>query len=370
MKKMILVCSLLTAMVFTACGNKEADQTPKEQAAAPTVETEAEETEVVGLANPWVDTDAQGIIDALGFGFVVPMDAENVTYRMMKSEGLGEMDFTYANIEMTARMQSIDRFEDISGMFYEKWDVEEPAEIGYVQGYTKRTHDGNKTIDVCLWYDAVPGLMYSLTAEADDLDGFDISAIAIEMFVPMQGDREEFIPSNWMEEKVQKDVFDSYDEVIGNLDKGNGYAYIRVYGCDKDVLAITEATYDNLDGNQASIDASLYLEEDGKVRNIGNVYSYGTAYPIAVEDGIIYAGGNHEYESYFLNDWHAVMLKDCIMEVFDENGNATYYGTLRETNDYDHDVDVPEDPVEGEKLFHEYLSNMVKKKILNFTVVE
>ena len=39
-----------------------------------------------------------------------------------------------------------------------------------------------------LWYDAVPGLMYALSVYTTDLDGLDATAIAEQVYIPVQGD--------------------------------------------------------------------------------------------------------------------------------------------------------------------------------------
>ena len=51
---------------------------------------------------------------------------------------------------------------------------------------TKRVFDEDATVDLCLWFDAVPGIAYSVTASGHDLDGFDITASAYRLFLPAQ----------------------------------------------------------------------------------------------------------------------------------------------------------------------------------------
>ena len=68
--------------------------------------------------------------------------------------------------------------EDISGVYYDHWDAEERCRIDVCEGLARRVFDGDRTIDVCLWYDAEKGMTWSVVAEADNLDGFDITAVA------------------------------------------------------------------------------------------------------------------------------------------------------------------------------------------------
>ena len=39
-----------------------------------------------------------------------------------------------------------------------------------------------------MWYDAAPGLMYSLSVGTTDPDGLDLTAVAEQVYVPMQGE--------------------------------------------------------------------------------------------------------------------------------------------------------------------------------------
>jgi hypothetical protein len=51
--------------------------------------------------------------------------------------------------------------------------------------YISETEDDVMAV---LWFDAAPGLMYSLSAVGADLNGLDPLAVAEQIFVPMQGD--------------------------------------------------------------------------------------------------------------------------------------------------------------------------------------
>ena len=43
-------------------------------------------------------------------------------------------------------------------------------------------------VELCLWYDQAPGLMYSLSVSTTELDGLDLVAVAEVVYSPMQGD--------------------------------------------------------------------------------------------------------------------------------------------------------------------------------------
>ena len=147
---------------------------------------------LVGMANPWTETDADGLMQTLGMQFNVPEGAEDVIYRMMESEKIAEMQFTLNDMPFTARIKPAGlEIEDISGMFYD-WEYEESAKGEFTRRWFQeklmKAHDGEDTVEVLLWFDIVPGLTYSLSTKAPDLDGFDIIAIAEAVWHQAQGE--------------------------------------------------------------------------------------------------------------------------------------------------------------------------------------
>ena len=114
-----------------------------------------------------------------------------------------------------------------------------------------------------------------------------------------------------------------YDSVISNLSADQYYAFAGVAE-DYDVLLVTDGVYD-YDGTTAAIDATIYgLDADGKVIEIGSVESDGTAYPLSVYEDYLMFGGNHHMAMVFVDNGNMVTKKDAD-EVFDEEGNVTYY---------------------------------------------
>lgn len=131
----------------------------------------------LAIGNPWVDATESEIAEAVGASFGIPEGAADVAYSLIPEEKLAEMRFTLDGMDCVARMQPTEAFADISGMYYE-WEVEEPCVVAFMQGQVQRAVDEGTTIDLCQWYDAEKGLMYSLSVSAADLDGFDITAVA------------------------------------------------------------------------------------------------------------------------------------------------------------------------------------------------
>ncbi|GEM_PF-2718627 len=224
----------------------------------------------------------------------------------------------------------------------------------------------------CTMNGIINGKTETAIAPKDPASRAEIASILMRFNERNADGEEAFMPENFLEEKCKKDVFESYDEIIGLLEKGNAYAYIELQGYDGQMLAIAESVYDNLDGNMASIETSVYYKskEDGKVYFSGNALSGGTAYPIACQDGILYTAGNHMYESYFVSEkTGGLMVKDYICEEFDKDGKATYSGFLRSTNSFEpqYETEVKENDAE---LFQSKIKEYTEKKIVNYTVVK
>ena len=138
----------------------------------------------VGMPNPWTETTAEGVMEALGLEMGVPEGATEVAWRMLEEEQLAEMTFTWYEQDYTARVKPTDAFEDISGLYYD-WPQEMECTVGgRCKGVCRRAADGDVTVDNCLWYDEATGLMYSVSTSAPDLDGFDIQASAEQLYVP------------------------------------------------------------------------------------------------------------------------------------------------------------------------------------------
>lgn len=137
------------------------------------------------IPNPWTDTTADGLMQTLGVAFGVPENAENVIFRMLESWSLAEMQFDIEGTHFNARIQPTAAFEDISGM-YSEWTSDEPVSIGWCEGRLLYAFDGETATDLLLWYDAAPGLMYSLSALS--AEGADLLPIAETVYLITQDD--------------------------------------------------------------------------------------------------------------------------------------------------------------------------------------
>ena len=144
-----------------------------------------------GLANPWEETTAEELAQFPGVAFGVPEGAEDIEYRLLREDALAEMQFTWYDLRYCARIKPAAGFEDISGLYYD-WTHEMPCQVSWCEGVDRRYIGEDETVDVSLWYDAVSGLMYSVSTSAPDLDGFDIGAAADRLYMPARGKTEPF----------------------------------------------------------------------------------------------------------------------------------------------------------------------------------
>lgn len=147
----------------------------------------------IETAAPQEDMTREALELASGVAFGVPEGAEDVAYSWYEADGIAEMRFTLDGDEYCARIKpaalEIGEVENISDMYF-AWENEEEVTIGgHCQGTLGQAQTGSEEfVELCLWYDLVPGLMYSLSVYTPELDGLDLTAVAEMVYVPMQGE--------------------------------------------------------------------------------------------------------------------------------------------------------------------------------------
>ena len=147
--------------------------------------------ELIGLANPWHDITEDEAKELCIKSFSAPEGAENVHWSVMDAladpngvpGALVQLDFDLDGLSFTAREQVTgDEETDISGMYYD-WTAEHEeglknAEDAEMTAHLFRFVGEEGYVDLCAWYDAEAGVSYSLSTAAEDLDGFDLLAVA------------------------------------------------------------------------------------------------------------------------------------------------------------------------------------------------
>ncbi len=75
----------------------------------------------------------------------------------------------------------------------------------------------------------------------------------------------------------------TYEEFIATLHAGQSYAYVPISE-GENALLVTSYTFDDLEGHQATYEATIFIEKDNAIEKVTTVQSGGTAYPIALTD--------------------------------------------------------------------------------------
>ncbi len=146
----------------------------------------------IGMENPWLELSAEELMQLSGFEFALPEGAEDVIYRYLPEEQLAEMQFSLFGDEFCARIQpaalEYGQLMNISDI-YLPMENEEEITVKHCYGWIGQSQTGSEDwVELCLWYDIVPGVMYSLSVYSTDLDGLDLTAVAEQVYVPVQGD--------------------------------------------------------------------------------------------------------------------------------------------------------------------------------------
>lgn len=192
--------SLLAGCAVAAPAPTEPEAEPaQEETVEEAEEAEKEEEGMVGIANPWVEITEEEAVSYCNRLFKAPEGAKDVTWRMLEGsekesvvgKPLVQLSFMYGDPELsyTARAQEgASEDADIAGN-YVKWTVEDETTLanwgeGHMPAKFSRSINDSGMVDQISWYDIEIGILYTLSTSAEDLEGFDIRAIAEQMYAP------------------------------------------------------------------------------------------------------------------------------------------------------------------------------------------
>ncbi len=264
--------------------------------------------EAVGMANPWRSCTEEEAIAACPRMFKLPEDGLVASWSMMDAEDsesgvpgpVVQLDFRMEGMDYTARAQyGASEDADISGLYYD-WDVTDDITLanwgeGNMQGKLSRHIEDGWTVDLCTWYDIEIGIAYSLSVEAEDLDGFDLQAIAEQMYNP---DNE---PYTGMEDEEvaqgDKQAFEGqYYAGRGNLSitgQGSNEYLIEVWWGSSAAEHSEWVMHGQYDESTATITYSdcekhdYTLKEDGEIESDVTAYTDGKGSIKIVDDSTI-----------------------------------------------------------------------------------
>lgn len=193
-KKLVILIVGIMGIMLVACtpNDNKAENSKASAKELESTTTDAVEEEIYegfGMANPWVDSDKEGVLEATGFDLAAPDNAVNVIYSYMPSTGMAQMNYNMENAMWVYRMQITDALEDISGIYCEwdytgetKVDGMEAMEYSYVSEPEGEYLDGMSGTRVINWYDEVNKVTHSLSVIGTDLNGMDIAVYAENLF--------------------------------------------------------------------------------------------------------------------------------------------------------------------------------------------
>ncbi len=258
MKKRFMVLAVtgvMSAAMLAGCGEKAAPtespavQTGQEATEAPKTTEAPETTEApkgegaenpgeVGMANPWRDSTEEEANELIPRLFTAPDGAEVLSWMVLDdpTEANGEdnplvdLQFELDGNIFDARAQVTgDDYLDLSGLYYE-WTAEDEVTLanwggGNMKGNTYRNINDTGYVDLITWYDVEIGISYSLSVAAEDLDGFDIQAVAEQMYnadnEPLSGyalkDDTEYCTEQ-IQIAMAQTLFDAYEEMGADAD--------------------------------------------------------------------------------------------------------------------------------------------------------
>ena len=190
-KKIALALAVIAvcAAFMTGCGSAKKEDT---SAADNTENTENTEntTENTQIANPWTESDEDGVAEATGFDLTAPDGATDVVYSYMEDGKMAQMTYVLDNAEWTYRAQQADELTDISGLSI-KWTEETEGTVTDREAAYYAGTDSDKNVQLVNWYDIVPGVTYSLSATGKmEISTADMQKYAEGIFVPTQGNAE------------------------------------------------------------------------------------------------------------------------------------------------------------------------------------
>ncbi|MCQ2523679.1 MAG: hypothetical protein MJ123_05005 [Lachnospiraceae bacterium] len=171
--------------------------------------------------------------------------------------------------------------------------------------------------------------------------------------------------SNWLEEAIQKNSFNTIDDIISSLESPNAYAIIDISDSEDKAILVTSATYD-YEGSNASISAYLYVND--KSNNYvceGMISSDSTSTPLTIDtNGYIYSSSHSGTEKYAIvskdNSYVLTLVEGNYID-FSSSDEGSYSGII--------DGNVIEGD-EAKKANDRLVSEVSNSMVIDFIVIE
>lgn len=187
----------------------------------------------------------------------------------------------------------------------------------------------------------------------------------------------EFIPSNSFEERVGRDSFDSYDEIIGLLKAPESYAFVNIKGADEPVLVLAMETFGGEEiGFNGALEAFPYIKlADGKFHAGSGFFTISTGTPIAVsDDGIVYCATHDSMTTLCLGDngtdTKAIMCMKYVYTNFGKDGKPETFGGFIRTKNTVVNNDGAQIAENDEAAFKQAFAEYEDCTVIDFTIAK
>lgn len=119
-------------------------------------------------------------------------------------------------------------------------------------------------------------------------------------------------------------VPERFSPVTDTLSVGKHFALVDLGGVEE-ALLVTDYVYEDFEGHLATINAHVYATDtNGNVVDCGEVFSQGTAYPLAVKDHCLFTAGHRFIQKYTFRNGKMIEAGD-LLEVLDSLGEPLHY---------------------------------------------
>ena len=121
------------------------------------------------------------------------------------------------------------------------------------------------------------------------------------------------------------DGCDTFTQIVDQLEEGKGYTNVSLG--ETDVLLVGDELYEWEPGQTASIGTEIYEYKEGAPYYLGYVGCGGTAYPLQMKDGYLYAGGNHYLRKYSVREDALIVAEEVYIDYTKDGEGICYYRT-------------------------------------------
>lgn len=127
---------LILTLAFVLCGcntskNDNADEAEKN----------------VSVANPWIESNEEGVLEATGHSIKAPEGATEVCYSYCTEDKMAQVTYIKDGKDWTYRIKASSDLEDVSGMYYD-WAVSDEGTVSGKKAVTWAILRLRKTVNI------------------------------------------------------------------------------------------------------------------------------------------------------------------------------------------------------------------------------